>query len=53
MTIIQQFEQYLKDQDHSPYTVKGYGHDLRMFTRWFEQTNGELSTTTRNTHGDN
>jgi len=44
MTVIQQFEQYLKEQDRSPYTVKGYGHDLRMFTRWFEQTNGEAMT---------
>lgn len=35
------FQQYLKDQDQAALTVKGYLHDLSLFARWFEQTNGK------------
>lgn len=38
---LDEFFQYLENQDRAPLTVKGYTHDLAHFVRWFEQTNGE------------
>ncbi|RMD60996.1 recombinase [Candidatus Parcubacteria bacterium] len=35
------FKQYLQEQDKSPLTIQGYLADLRIFVRWFQQTNGE------------
>lgn len=41
MEILNRFTDYLKNQDRSPSTAKGYRADLTHFIRWFEQTNGE------------
>ena len=41
MEILNRFTDYLKNQDRSPSTAKGYRADLTQFIRWFEQTNGE------------
>ncbi|PKO02331.1 MAG: recombinase [Chloroflexi bacterium HGW-Chloroflexi-5] len=35
------FEKYLEGLDRSSKTVEGYLQDLRLFEKWFEQTNGE------------
>jgi len=35
------YERYLIAQDKAPQTVRGYLSDLRLFVRWFEQSNGE------------
>ncbi|MBA4384421.1 MAG: hypothetical protein C0410_06770 [Anaerolinea sp.] len=35
------FEKYLEVLDRSSKTVEGYLQDLRLFEKWFEQTNGE------------
>ncbi|NUM48658.1 MAG: tyrosine-type recombinase/integrase [Anaerolineales bacterium] len=35
------FTTWLKDQDHSPATVRNYQSDLNHFKRWFEQANAE------------
>lgn len=32
---------YLVDRERSRYTIAGYLTDLRLFSRWFEQNNGE------------
>jgi len=37
---LEQFSDYLHQQDRSRMTVKNYLHDLGQFARWFEQTNG-------------
>ena len=39
-TIINHFEKYLKSEDCSLLTVRGYCSDIELFVRWFEQTNG-------------
>jgi integrase/recombinase XerC len=41
MTDMKNFETWLREQDRSPLTVRGYLTDLRAFARWFEQTNGK------------
>lgn len=41
MDDIDTFTEYLKGQDRSELTVKGYQSDMKNFIRWFEQTNGE------------
>ncbi|MEW6287052.1 MAG: tyrosine-type recombinase/integrase [Chloroflexota bacterium] len=41
MTDTKIFEAFLREQDRSPVTVRGYLADLRAFARWFEQTNGK------------
>lgn len=41
MTDTKIFETFLREQDRSPVTVRGYLADLRAFARWFEQTNGK------------
>ncbi|MDZ7413257.1 MAG: tyrosine-type recombinase/integrase [candidate division KSB1 bacterium] len=41
---LEQFNDYLHQQDRSRITIKNYLHDLRQFARWFEQTNGRLPT---------
>lgn len=38
---LDQFSQYLEEQDRSPQTVRGYINDLQLFGQWFAQTNGE------------
>jgi len=38
MTDTKIFEAFLREQDRSPVTVRGYLADLRAFARWFEQT---------------
>lgn len=38
------FENYLNARDRSPRTTQGYMRDLRLFSVWFEQTNGEPLT---------
>ena len=38
------FENYLNEQERSPRTTQGYMRDLRLFSVWFEQTNGEPLT---------
>ena len=42
--LFEQFEAYLADHDRAPLTIAGYLSDLRLFARWFEQTNGEAFT---------
>ena len=44
MDVLQEFEHFLREQDHSKLTIIGYLNDLRQFSRWFEQTNGETFT---------
>lgn len=39
--MLEQFRDYLTTRDRSERTVSGYVHDLSLFARWFEQTNGE------------
>ena len=46
------FRDYLLARDLSPSTVAGYLADLRQFSRWFEQTNGEALTPTAVTPTD-
>lgn len=41
MSDLEQFEAWLREQDRSPVTVRGYMADLRAFAAWFEQTNGK------------
>jgi site-specific recombinase XerD len=50
--LLNNFNNYLEDQDLSPLTVKGYLSDLHHFSRWFEQTNGEDLTVERITPTD-
>lgn len=40
MSDLEEFEIWLREQDRSPVTVRGYLADLRAFAAWFEQTNG-------------
>ena len=40
-TWIEQFENHLRDMDMADLTVHSYCADMRLFIRWFEQTNGE------------
>ena len=42
--LFKQFEAYLIDQDRAALTISGYLSDLRLFVRWFEQTNDETFT---------
>ncbi len=39
--MLDEFRLYLRDGDRSERTVAGYLHDLSLFVRWFQQTNGE------------
>ena len=39
--LLQDYRDYLYDQDKSEQTVKAYMADLRSFSRWFQQTTGE------------
>jgi site-specific recombinase XerD len=39
--LFEKFEAYLADHDRAPLTIAGYLSDLRLFARWFEQTDGE------------
>ena len=39
--LLQDYRDYLYDQDKSEQTVKAYIADLRSFSRWFQQTTGE------------
>ena len=41
MEILPRFYEYLHQQGRSPLTIKGYRTDLKLFSQWFEQTNGE------------
>jgi integrase/recombinase XerC len=41
MSDLEQFEAWLREQDRSPVTVRGYLSDLRGFAAWFEQSNGK------------
>lgn len=41
MTDMKLFETWLREQDRSPLTVRGYLADLRAFACWFEQSNGK------------
>ena len=41
MSDLEPFEVWLREQDRSPVTVRGYLADLRGFAVWFEQTNGK------------
>ncbi len=50
--LLNDFQNYLEDQDLSPLTVKGYLSDLQHFERWFQQTNGEDLTVQRVTPTD-
>lgn len=40
MSDLEIFETWLREQDRSPVTVRGYLADLRGFAVWFEQSNG-------------
>ncbi len=40
-TTFTDFKHDLQAQDKSPLTIKGYLSDLRLFARWFDETNGE------------
>jgi integrase/recombinase XerC len=44
MDVFQDFENFLREQDHSKLMIIGYLNDLQQFSRWFEQTNGETFT---------
>lgn len=46
------FQKHMDELDLSPLTIKGYLSDLHHFTRWFEQTNGEVLTVQRITPTD-
>ena len=39
--LLQDYRDYLYDQDKSEQTVKAYMADLRSFSRWFQHTTGE------------
>ena len=39
--LLQDYRDYLYDQDKSEQTIKAYMTDLRLFSRWFQQTTGE------------
>lgn len=41
MSDLEQFEVWLREQDRSAQTVRGYLADLRQFAAWFEGTNGK------------
>jgi integrase/recombinase XerC len=41
---LDQFAQYLEEQDRSPQTVRGYNNDLQLFSQWFLKNNGEHAT---------
>ncbi len=41
MSDLEQFEVWLREQDRSVQTVRGYLADLRQFAAWFEGTNGK------------
>jgi site-specific recombinase XerD len=38
------FKAYLHDRDRAILTINGYVADVRLFARWFEQTNSEAFT---------
>jgi integrase/recombinase XerC len=38
---LENFAEHLTDAGRAEHTVAGYVQDLRVFARWFEQTNGE------------
>ena len=39
--LLNDFENYMSELDVSPLTTRGYLADLRHFSRWFQQINGE------------
>ena len=39
--LLQDYSDYLHDQDKSEQTIKAYMADLRLFLRWFQHTTGE------------
>ena len=39
--LLQDYRDYLYDQDKSEQTIKAYMTDLRSFSRWFQQSTGE------------
>ena len=39
--ILTEFTAYLHDHDRAILTINGYVADVRLFARWFEQTNRE------------
>lgn len=41
MSDLDQFEAWLREQDRSPVTIRGYLADVRQFAVWFEQTDGQ------------
>lgn len=47
MPIIEDFTAYLQTQDRADSTVRAYTSDLRLFARWFQQTNGKEITPIR------
>jgi site-specific recombinase XerD len=50
--LLSKFEMHLNELDVSPLTMRGYLSDLRHFTRWFEETNGEALQVNRITPTD-
>ncbi len=42
--ILTEFTAYLHDHDRAVLTINGYVADVRLFARWFEQTNHEAFT---------
>jgi integrase/recombinase XerC len=52
MTILDDFKKSLIEQGKSEWTVAGYLADLRLFSTWFQQTNGDELTPERLTPTD-
>ena len=50
--LLDQFQEHMNSLDLSPLTIRGYLADLKHFSRWFEQTNGEAVTIQRITPTD-
>ncbi|MBU2611620.1 MAG: site-specific integrase [Chloroflexi bacterium] len=50
--MLDSFAEYLRFQNRSPATVKGYCADLIAFAAWFEQSNGDELTPQRLTPTD-
>lgn len=50
--MLDDFTEYLRSQDRSPATVKGYVADLTAFAAWFEQSSGDRLTPPRLTPTD-
>jgi integrase/recombinase XerC len=50
--LLDQFQEHMNALDLSPLTIRGYLADLKHFSRWFEQTNGEALAIQRITPTD-